>query len=181
MSDFSIDIETLGTRTNSFIFQIACVRFDRKTGDVDAEFSMFISAPDNFEIPATLGTIKFWATQPHLAKLLAQPAVSLDIALVSLNEFIKDHVYEDTKLWANGTKFDLGMIEEHMHSLGIRPAWPYNADRCMRTLKELVGRTVDVTDEDMAFYNHLESHDALYDAVWQAKWISKALAKIKII
>jgi hypothetical protein len=174
----SIDLETLGTNVDSQILSIGLAMFNIKTGEI-GETAYFPIALDNDEpVNATTGTIKFWCDQavsnPEALKgLLDSYAANKDVyhlgvALRKIASFVRHN--EPEGVWANGTKFDLGMLEYQFKKHQSEVPWAYNADCCMRTLRRFAGR-IDIPDGDCA-------HNALSDAIWQAKYISAACNKL---
>lgn len=99
-------------------------------------------------------------------------------ALVSLRDFVVEADFE--YIWANGTKFDLGMLEYQYKKLGDNPPWPYNADGCMRTLK-LLAKAKGFHDAACAHADEQDcgiAHNALADAKWQAHYIAFVYNKL---
>jgi len=177
MKQLSIDIETLGTTLNSAIVQIGACEFDMLTGKIVKTFSVNVQSDLDAEIICTKGTIMFWLQQvkgnPKAAnEVFFKHAVDLPTALSELTKFIDGEEYE---VWANGTKFDLGMLEYQYKLLDLPVPWKHNADRCMRTLRMLCGHI----DVDMGTYKEM-CHTGLSDAIWQAKYIYHAMGLINI-
>lgn len=166
----SLDLETLGTTVNSQILSIGACTFTAD-GVIQDKFYRVIEMKDNGEVTATLATIEFWITQPAAAVEAIfnyKDKVSLYQALTQLASWIKGK--GKVEIWANGTKFDLGMLEEAYRTLKLTPPWQHNADRCMRTLRKFAGnQQVDFNGTP---------HHALDDAIWQAKYIALACEEL---
>jgi DNA polymerase III alpha subunit (gram-positive type) len=186
MNNLSVDIETFGTNTDSQILSIGACLFDPATGAIGNTFNRIVKLDPNINVLATPDTIKFWlmqaATNEKAVELIgkctgaiATNVQVLDLAsiLQRLSNFIASYVSGDVIVWANGTKFDIGMIEYNYRKHAIEIPWRYNSDRCMRTLRQYAG-PIDIDFEGTA-------HDALDDAIWQAKYISAALAKLNLL
>ena len=177
MQFISIDLETLGTNVDSAIVQIGACIYDTEEDKVVDTFNAVISYPENDHINVTSGTLKFWLHQMHInpeavAKVFYSPATtSLLEAFNRLFEFVKSNNKAAERVYANGTKFDLGMLEYQFKQNGIVVPWAHNADRCMRTLRDIVGHI----EFDAP---NLVPHDALSDAIWQAMYITRALDSI---
>ncbi|NRA77913.1 MAG: 3'-5' exoribonuclease [Pseudoalteromonas sp.] len=164
--NISLDIETLGTNVDSQILSIGACKFD-KDGNILAKNYSVIRVSSDATINATMGTIKFWLTQSASKHVFDSKIASpMSIALTSLRMFIQ----EDDEVWANGTKFDLGMLEYQYKLMGTPVPWKFNADRCMRTLRKFAGH-IDIDFEGV-------QHNALDDAIWQAKYIAAACKKL---
>ena len=170
-TQISIDIETLGTTVNSQMLSIGACSFNAK-GEILDKFYAVVDLKDNQEVCSTVGTLKFWINQPAEA---VEVIFGDDVdrlpeyqVLTQLSKWIK--AKGKVEVWCNGTKFDLGMLEETYRKLKLMPAWTFNADRCMRTLRKFAGNIeVDYTGIP---------HYALDDAIWQAKYIAAACEKL---
>ena len=175
-----IDIETLGTNTDSQVISIGAVAFTLD-GDIRDRFYTGISPDYGENIPCTMGTIAFWMKQPEEARANLLQVVKEGVpereALEELAAFISGWPGR-TEVWANGTKFDLGMLEHLFRKHEISVPWSHNADRCMRTLRFITGKlySVNVYNEIPPLEN---AHDALADAEYQARYVCKALEIIK--
>lgn len=166
----SIDLETVGTNVDSQILSIGACTFNEK-GDIADTFEAVIDIKDNQEVKATLGTLKFWMEQPPEAVAAifeAENKLTLYQALTQLSTWIK--AKGKVEMWANGTKFDLGMLEEQYRQLKLTPPWAFNSDRCMRTIRKYAGH-IEVDYVGIP-------HKALDDAIWQAKYIAEAHIKL---
>lgn len=178
MKELSIDIETLGTLVDSQILSIGMVMFDLKTGELGSSVIINIAIDDNAAVNATLGTLKFWISQAKnnpeaLESLFSERKrkVPMQTALYIIERFVKEQ--QPTNVWANGTKFDLGMIERQFSLHNMQVPWRFNADNCMRTLRRFAGN-IEVDFNGIA-------HNALSDAMWQAKYISAACNKLGLV
>jgi inhibitor of KinA sporulation pathway (predicted exonuclease) len=170
MTHIMIDIETLGTNNDSQILSIGACEFDAE-GIVSNTFYNAIRLKDNEHVKTTPSTLEFWASQGNgLSKLLADSnRKPMCEVLLRLSTHFN---WEDARIWANGTKFDISMLESVYKSNDLAP-WKYNADRCMRTLKEFAGK-IDVSFEGT-------KHHALDDAIWQAKYVAAACKKLGLV
>ncbi|ANY29526.1 exodeoxyribonuclease VIII [Pseudoalteromonas phage PH1] len=166
----SIDLETLGTTVGSQILSIGACTFNAE-GKILDKFYAVVEFQDNFEVTATVSTLKFWINQPAEAVRVifdADKKLTQYQSLTQLSNWIKGK--GEVEVWANGTKFDLGMLEEAYRSHKLVAPWKFNADRCMRTLRKFAGH-IDVDYVGV-------SHYALDDAIWQAKYIAAACEQL---
>lgn len=179
MKALSIDIETLGTLVDSQILSIGAAMFNLKTGKIFSTLYIPIKIDMNKHINATLGTITFWTKQavdnPKALKGLfnnkSTNAVGMLGALCDLQTFCK--INKPSTVWANSPKFDTSMLEYQFQQHDVKVPWSFNADRCMRTLRQFAG-PLNIEFEGV-------EHNALSDAIWQAKYISAACNKLKLI
>lgn len=176
----SIDLETAGTLVDSQILSIGLAMFDLKTGEIGNTLYLPIFLKNDWPINATIGTIKFWTKQaihnPYALKGLFEyeenpDAVYIEKALEMIQDFCNENKPET--VWANGTKFDLGMLEYQFHKHDYEVPWFHNTDRCMRTLRQFAGNlNIECSGT---------SHNALDDAIWQAKYISAASKELCLV
>jgi hypothetical protein len=175
MNRISIDLETLGTNVHSQIVSIGICVF-KLNGDIVKGEHFRVSMPEALEhLNVTFGTLMFWLKQAETNPLAISAAflsetVSLKVALRRVQEIF--NTYPGAEVWANGTKFDVGMLEYQFLKHQLAVPWKYNADRCMRTLRALTPN-VQVDYKGVA-------HDALDDAIWQAKFIAGSLTQLGV-
>ena len=175
-----LDIETMGTNLESTVLSIGAVVFT-KDGAIKDEFYSGVKQDFGEDLPCTLGTIKFWSSQPSssFAELLEDVKTGTDLPslLKALAIFYRENNCE--AVWANGTKFDLSKLEFLYNKHGVGIPWTYNQDRCMRTLRYLTKDLLGVNVYDLL--PPLEgAHNALKDAEYQAKYVVKALELLNL-
>ena len=165
--DLMIDIETLGTESNSVILSIGAVQFCIQTGELFGHFHRVIDIDSCLQagMKVTGSTIRWWMTQSDEAReLFKMEGVSLKEALIELQEGLQDI---DT-VWANGTDFDISLIKDAHHNCGLQLPWPYYAVRDYRTVTKMLPKEVFErlrVKPDVA-------HSAVDDAVAQARTLA---------
>ena len=183
MADVCIDIETLGTNVDSQIIQVGACVFD-PTEDIIVEetFCSNVRLDNDAHINATPGTIRFWcitvADNPAMLDVLNNSdGVPMETVLTLLRSYCVRHNVQN--VWANGTKFDIAMLEYQFKAHGVRIPWNFNSDRCMRTIKAYnPNHEYCVAEANKYPLPGLGLHDALTDAVWQARYIQLALSSM---
>lgn len=161
-----IDIETMSTRTNAMVLSVAAVNFkldveacvvgSKKLWVLDTRSQLWTRHVD----PETQ---KWWAKQPPAAKthLLQDPTPLPDFLL----EF-RGVVGAQDEVWAHGTVFDMGILENLYAEYGLEPPWKrYDVIRDVRTFV----RCFPVQNRlcpDEVIKNHKE-HDPVDDCVRQ--------------
>ena len=141
MNRFSIDIETLGTNVCDTILSVGICKFNL-LGEILSTLEVTFDIEENKSMACTKGTIVFWLMQAkenfgaveHV--FFNDDAVNLMLGLQNIREYIG---VEHCEMWANGTKFDLGMVERLFLDNDLAVPWLYNSDRCMRTLRSMYG------------------------------------------
>ena len=171
MNNIMLDIETLGTRVDSVVIQVAMVKFDRD-GNLGESLSVCLNKDEQLELGLsyTQATIDWWnKTNPELLKkLLTENVSSLKEGLKQINSFINRYDY----LWCHAT-FDAPILSNLFEAAGMRAPWGYKNVRDIRTL-------VDLTQLDLSNYNWIaeKTHDALDDCKFQIKYCCDAFKRI---
>jgi len=191
MRNLMIDIETLSTQPDAAILTIGAVFFDPLAGTIGPTFYERIRPEDAVVGRHVSGeTLAWWMVQPDAARQEVMGGnLSLFDALRSLTHFIAtqcpDHhpdiglplrwSWPDLKVWANGSSFDIVILEHAYRSINhptfITP-WTYRAARDVRTILTLPD--VDKPPRDPASIQH----HALDDAIYQAQCIISAYRQL---
>jgi len=163
MQNIMIDIETLGTSSNSVILSIGAVEFDNE--NLGAEFEVYIdpeSCTDHGLI-IDARTVMWWLGQSDAARseLLKRKGVPLDEAILQLHQAFD---WKGKQVWCNGADFDFPIIASACKAVGILEPWQYWSKMDYRTLKNLLPKKT---------YGELKvdatvKHSALADAKAQA-------------
>lgn len=172
--NYSIDLETLGTKNGSYILAIGCAVFNIETGTIISTFYKNVVCDNNFKIDYK--TVMWWLEQNDEArKALTEKTepVPIDLALTELSNFITDH--ETAIVWGNGSIFDIGLLEYAYDVYNYKYPWEFRNIRDMRTIVNMA-RATGFKDKEIEFKG--EKHDALNDSVHQAKIISAAYQHI---
>jgi hypothetical protein len=132
-----IDLETMGNSSTAAIIAIGAVEFSKD--GLGREFYM----PVNLESAVAAGltmdasTVLWWMGQKAEARDAAIAAGKhghpLDYALRELTDWLP----ERPEVWGNGATFDNVILTNAYKAIGMERPWPYWADRCYRTLKNL--------------------------------------------
>jgi hypothetical protein len=158
MKNVMVDLETLGTDSYSVITSIGAVEFDHITGNlgVDAGLKMDVS------------TILWWMKQSDEARADFQ---QLNRTLTIVLDNFTFWYPKGAALWGNGAGFDNVVLSNAYLATGLVKPWGFRADRCYRTLRELLP-TVVVQKSGVA-------HNALADAKNQALHTIELLRSIQ--
>lgn len=156
--EIMVDIETLGTATNSVVASIGAVRFDANgIGD-----SIYLRLDMDEQVKAgrviNIDTIKWWMGQDDAARAMFKEEPHPGGCRANLVGFI-NWMGEFNGLWGNGSDFDNAIIADMCLTFGVEP-WPFWKNRCYRTLKN--------QHPDVPFTKSGVAHNALDDAKMQA-------------
>jgi len=175
-----IDLETLGTQTNSAILSIAAVSFDIKTGEVKHVFNIPITLQSCLDLGMKVdeGAFMFWLKQSKEARSSiydAKGKVHLIEALAQLTNFIKKIEEEEGKsvmVWGNGAIFDIGILNFAYNLNKLASPWRYTNEMCLRTIAALYPDT----RRNEPFLG--VPHDPIDDCLHQIKYLVKIMNKI---
>lgn len=191
-SHVMLDLETLSTRTNAAVIQIAAVAFDIETGELGPRFNAYIN--ESALVGAKVGhidisTVAWWMQQAPAAALGAKLASEDDsrtlgkalldfeawfLALAGTDATVGDDAVNEIRLWAKGLK-DMCWLEAAYErtDLGEVP-WYYRAPRDMRTLFAVApGGQPDLPRDEA------RKHDAVYDCEYQIAQVCAAWAALR--
>ena len=176
--DIMVDIETLGNKTNSTIFQIAAVSFDINTGDIISKFNKIADIEENDFLDVTGSTLKWWlkTNKELLSDLLHKGEGSTEDLLISFHKWLKkQHTNnDDVYLWGNGILFDNKMIQHQFEEEGLEYPIFYRNDRDVRTIVDLAGAKLKVSEKELKDKFKDESliaHDAFDDVLYQVQLV----------
>ena len=187
-----IDIETFGNKSHSVILSIGAVQFDINTGETGKTFYKKIDLQSAMDAGLKLNasTLKWWMKQKHeaLVELFDGETHKIKDALTSFgvfieeveNEFRFDGLLEDeeelrARVWGNGARFDLGILEDAYEALGMNTPWYFRGEMDVRTL---VAFAPEIKKEMTEEFDGTE-HNALHDCYHQIKYCSKIWNKLK--
>lgn len=172
--DVMVDIETLGTKSDSTIIQISAIAFDIRTGTHLYTFNEIADITMNRYMKVDGSTIKWWLnTDKELLTTLINSGTHssqeiLHKFYVWLNNLSMD--MKNVYLWGNGILFDNKMIQHQFESIGLDYPIFYRNDRDVRTILELASMASGLTEQyikDMSKNENLVHHNALDDTIYQ--------------
>lgn len=167
-----LDIETLGTSSNSLVLSIGAVEFTLG-GTVHRMFSVNLPVLEQIINPIVevdIDTIKWWKSQSEEAKkalLNKKASKTVLVGLLEFYYFIK--TFENPLLWGNGCTFDNVILRNLFKSFNLEFPTPFWTDMDVRTI-------VNVYDYEKV--NRLTGkfegtkHDAISDCLHQVKLVS---------
>lgn len=176
--DVMVDLETLGNKATSTVFQISASGFDISTGLSINAFNGIADIDKNKTMNVTGDTIKWWLnTDANLLKdLLNKGEGSSEDLLRQFHSWLtRMEENNDVYLWGNGILFDNNLLRTQFEAMGLDYPIFYRNDRDVRTIVELAamktGKTVKEIQEE---YNDdtLTRHDAMDDVYYQIALVS---------
>lgn len=174
-----LDLETLSTRKDAAIIQIAARAFDPETGELGAEFCAFIKNPTGH---VDVQTVAWWMQQVPAAAIGA--AVASDDAYPELRALecfaswlgMQAPAGGWAELWSHGATFDIVLLENAYTRNGLAKPWSYRVERDTRTLYAHAPGGMPTVPQDPQ-----RKHDARYDCEVQIKQVVGALAALRYV
>lgn len=159
-----VDLETADNGPRSAIIAIGATCFWGPHRD--QQFYQAIDLNSNWSAGLTMGadTMAWWDKQsPEARAVFTDPnRIPLARALTGFAHWLRP--FHEPRIWGNGAAFDNVILRSAYEAIGQKAPWPFWNDRCFRTIKAIVGKSVDV--EGVA-------HNALADAIAQANYLLK--------
>jgi exodeoxyribonuclease VIII len=143
MRDIMIDLETLGTDSNSVILSISAVEFDLATGETGSEFEAGLDVQQQYKIKSVIDsdTVAWWFSQDNKAidAITRLKRDSVDKVLKDFNDWLHsiDYAPKDIRLWGNGCTFDNVILRNLYKRSNVDFILPYWCDNDVRTLVTL--------------------------------------------
>jgi len=172
---FMIDLETMSTRPNAAIIEIAAVRFACRDGLVTESSTFAEQVTLQSSVAHGLHfcpeTVEWWQGQSVEATALLTDcaAIPLRFALERLEKWMAG--CHRSVVWSNGASFDLPILASAFRAVGRRQPWEYRQERCYRTVIALA-QHLGWERPKMAFR---VAHRGEADAVHQASLLASAL------
>lgn len=193
-----LDLETLSTRSDAAIIQIAAIAFDIDTGELGPRFNAYVN--ESCLVGAKVGhidvsTVGFWMRQkfgPTLGATitdedeqrgLAEALNEFDQWFANLAEDTCEHdatpvveLSEDISLWSHGAGFDIPILASAYARAEVGDVpWHYRAPRDTRTLFALAPGGMPRPPKDAT-----REHDAQYDCEYQISQVVEAWGQVRL-
>lgn len=170
-----VDLETLATSRNAVVLSIGATLFDPTKKTIIDSLYLKVDIEEqteNYNRCISEETLKWWSEQSEEAIIEAmgdEGRVSYREAMETLSKF----AWGADRAWANGSVFDIIILEDCFADLGMSAPWQFYNIRDCRTIYEIAG--VSLKDKK---YNTKTTHKALDDAVHQTVVIQDAYQKL---
>ena len=175
MKHVMLDLETAGRAPNGAIIAIGAVCFNA-AGVLDtfaAQLDFTQSVRDGGTIDPD--TIKWWLEQDSAVR--TRMFGGKEEPAAALRRFFS--WYEGTgakRIWANGTTFDMPILETAFVRAGLNPPYRYKDVRDMRWLRDIV----PIKLFEPIYAANPAVHDAVEDAIVQANIVRVAAAHLGV-
>ena len=175
MDNFMIDIETLGNSTTSVILSIGAVEFDPDSDAIGEGFHVLVNIESCLTKGLTVNasTVCWWMTQSEEARDIfnkQSESLHLTAALYALSQYMLGKSNAPI-VWANGTDFDLAILQNAYRKVDLDQPWAYYNGRDYRTIKTMLPKK---TFDSLRVKPEV-AHDAYHDALAQARTLQNIL------
>lgn len=168
-NNIMLDLETLSTRKDAAIIQLAACVFDPVTGELGDAYNAFIKDSGG---AVTLATIGWWMQQAPASKIgaafTAADALTERAALAAFGAWLQ--AANPEALWSHGAPFDIVVLDMAYARHDLKKPWSYKIERDTRTLYALAPGGMPAIAVDPA-----QVHDARYDCDLQIQQVVAAL------
>ena len=139
-----LDLETLGNKSNAVILSLGAVPFCSETGETGQPFYARISMDSQLKKGAVVNesTVLWWMQQNEKAReaLVHEKSVDMSLALTEFKrylQYLESEYGQPAALWGNGSRFDIGLLEDACVMQDIEPFWNFRLERDFRTWMEV--------------------------------------------
>ncbi len=169
-----LDLETIGRSPDGGIIAIGAVAFDPNPSTVGVTGEGFLQLVDPIDAArhgsVSMATMLWWMKQDAVVQDRMFGGVSpLKKALRLFADWYKSQKFE--RVWANGTTFDITIIEHALTVCNVKRPWHYRDVRDMRFFRDVVPDDLKDLYADAG-----GAHDALRDALVQARVVQRSYA-----
>lgn len=136
-----LDIETLSTRCDAHILQVAVVPFDLELLLIEDtnHFDMYVNQEGQEDRHIDVDTVAWWMEQhEHIRDSVFHPPVAypLEAVLCQLQRWL-GRFPEDTRIWCKGPEFDTAILKHAYEQFGVKTPWSHRHVRDVRTATEM--------------------------------------------
>lgn len=173
--DIMVDLETTGTRPETTnIIQIAAVKFNLRTGDVDPNFfdRCMIPLPTRFWQEDTR---EWWSKMPDILDGIYR---RMEPAKDVMQDF-SNWAYNSTHLWAKPVSFEFPFIQSYFHELEIYNPFSFRLANDQNTFirSRFFPEEAPPIEKELEFIG--DEHNALHDVLHQVKAVLEAYDRTK--
>lgn len=174
MADIMLDIETLGTCPDCVVLTLGAVKFNPYTRE-DMIGGIYCKPDVDDQIAqgriVREDTMQWWSEQ---AEEVREEALGIEgrIPVVQMLQELNRFLVGANNIWAQGTVFDIGILEHLYRQYGMVPNWQYWQITDSRTLFKVHGDPRVKGKEGL--------HNALEDCVSQAEAVQEIFSRNRI-
>lgn len=178
--DVMLDIETAGRNRDALVIALGALEFDAYSDASGSGFEVMFDVEDAQRTGGVIdmSTIKWWLQQEQAIRN------RMFNGLTGVRQGLKDFSMwykqiNPQRVWANGTTFDISIMEDMLLRVGMRHPWHYRDVRDMRICRDLKDLAYKSTVRAIYLQN-TSQHDALADAIAQARVVQAYYRTLKL-
>ena len=171
-TDIMLDLETMGNKSNCPIVSIGAVEFNLETGDTGRKFYDVIDLQSclDWGLMPQASTIYWWLQQNEKARnRICANGGELSIVLKRFEHWLNDCIV-DVRIWGNGVRFDLGILEDAYVACKMKIPWNFRKEMDVRTLVNFAPEIKNNTPFSGIMHDPIDDcmHQILYcHAIWK--------------
>lgn len=177
-----LDLETMGNKSNAALISLGAVEFDINTGETGREFYNRIDLQSCLDrgLVINASTLYWWLTQNRQAQEeVAKGGDDLAAVLEGFGFWLRGTI-KGVKLWGNGARFDVGLLEDAYVACGYEEMpWEFRDERDLRTLVSFAPEIKMKTVQEWKLLQTIEHHP-IDDCKMQIAYASKIWSKLKM-
>lgn len=174
-----IDLETMSNQPTAAVIAVALVAYagDREIssyeGKIDPEQAKLIGHVNQ-------ETLDWWEQQNPATKysIFSGTHKPIEIAMETL-KFLSKFESEGYTIWANPPTFDCVIIRHWFDQLHLKTPWSHHDERCIRTMKNLIGEEFPTLKDRFVKSRPLVPHDPIEDVRAQMETLFNALKVLR--
>lgn len=135
MNNVMLDLETMGTSSNSAIISIGAVEFNLSTGETGEEFYREIDLKSCVKVGLDIDadTLMWWMKQSDEARAkVSNGGSELFSVLRSFIDYMSNKKFHN--IWGNSASFDCGILSNAFNKCDELTPWKFYNERDVRTL-----------------------------------------------
>ena len=172
MSDLMIDLETLDVRPTATILTIGAQGFDPYSDKLtDQTLYLRLTLESQSERTIDDGTVEWWGKQAEEVQEEALGDGDDRVDIVDGLTQLSKLAFKHKRIWANGTLFDIAILENAMEQYGVNIPWKYWQIMDARTIYRMTGA---------GSAGSTNSHNALEDCVNQIDMLQKIFKELGV-
>jgi len=169
MKNVMIDLETMGTDSNSAIIALGAVEFGSAGLGEEFYSTIALSSSTHYGLKINPDTIMWWMQQSDEARgAFKREGDSLFNVLNKFITFLSAN--PDVKVWGCGSDFDNVILANAYKAVNLAAPWKFYNNRCYRTMKGLFNK---IPIDRIGAH-----HNALDDAKSQAEHLVRIFGSI---
>lgn len=176
-----LDLETMGNKSNAALISIGAVAFDIITGETGREFYNRIDLQSCLDrgLVINASTLYWWLTQNRQAQEeVAKGGDDLAAVLEGFEFWLRGTV-KRVKLWGNGARFDIGLLEDAYVACGYKEMpWGFRNERDLRTLVAFAPEIKTLVTTE--WKNKMIEHHPIDDCKMQIAYASEIWNKLNL-